>query len=251
MPKKGEHMTKEARDKLSASCMGRIPWNKGIPHKESTKQKMREKKIGIPLSEEHKKNLSISHKGQIPNITTESIEKNRLKHLGKNASEETRKKMSQSHIGREPSFKGKKHSEKTKEKMSISHKGKRKSPETRKRMSGENNNRWNGGITPLLKTIRELPEMSEWRNKVMTRDNYRDCFTGSKGSGNLEAHHIIPFSTILKKYKIESVSDALQCKELWDIHNGVTMFKESHSLHHKKYKNAVLPKEYYSKKENN
>ena len=241
-------MTEGAKAKLSASRKGVVPWNRGVPHKDETKEKMRAKKIGIPLSEEHKKNLSISHKGQIPNVTPESKEKNRQKHLGKKASEETKEKMSIAHRGKATTT-GMKHSDETKEKMSDAHKGKPKSLETRKKMSGENNNRWNGGITPFLKTLRMLPEMYKWRSKVMERDDYRDCFTGIRGNGDLEVHHIVPFSKLLKTHNIKTIEDALSCKELWNIDNGVTMFKDTHVDHHKKYKNSILPKEYYSRKD--
>ena len=83
----------------------------------------------------------------------------------------------------------------------------------------------------------------------MERDDYRDCFTGIRGNGDLEVHHIVPFSKLLKEYDIKTVEDALSCKELWDTNNGVTMFKDTHMDHHKKYKNSILPKEYYSKKD--
>ena len=78
---------------------------------------------------------------------------------------------------------------------------------------------------------------------------YRDCFTGIRG-GDLEVHHIVPFSKLLKVHDIKTLEDALSCKELWDIDNGVTMFKDTHIDHHKRYKNSILPKEYYSRKDN-
>lgn len=36
----------------------------GIPKSEATKQKMRDAKLGVPKSAEHKKNMSISHKAR-------------------------------------------------------------------------------------------------------------------------------------------------------------------------------------------
>ena len=249
MPKKGEHMTEEAKAKLSASRKGMVPWNKGVPHKDESKEKMRAKKIGIPLSEEHKKNLSISHKGQIPNVTPESKEKNRQKHLGKKASDKTKELMSIARKGKETWNKGKEMPTGTGEKISKKITGLKRTESTRSKMRGENNNRWNGGITPFLKTLRMLPEMNKWRLEVMKRDDYRDCFAGIRGSGDLEVHHIIPFSKLLKAHNIKTVEDAILCKELWDIENGITMFKDTHTDHHKRYKNSILPKEYYSRKD--
>ena len=193
--------------------------------------------------------------------------------VGTTASDITKQKMSESHVGQPSYWKGKTIPQETRDKMSASHKdqipwnkgipssqeakdnqskslyGKPKSLETRKNMGGQNNNRWRGGITPFLKTLRMLPEMYEWRSEVMERDDYRDRFTGIRGNGNLEVHHIIPFSQLLKDYNIKTIEDAINCKELWDIENGVTMFKDTHMNHHKKYKNSILPREYYSRKD--
>ena len=61
MPAKGQHLSKESRQKLSQSCMGRTPWNKGIPITEEARQKLSEarKKItGWHHSEETKAKLS-------------------------------------------------------------------------------------------------------------------------------------------------------------------------------------------------
>lgn len=239
--------TKEHCENISKSCKGRTPWNRGIPHTQETKDLMSIKKKGIPLSDEHKKHLSESHKGQKPHVTPESIEKNRAAHLGKKLSEETKIKMSKSRKGRSAWNKGVPSSEETKKKQSGSLKGKPKSMEHRKNMSGERNHKWKGGVSELDKAIRELPEMYIWKYNVMKRDDFRDCFTGIRGNHNLEVHHIKPLSIIIQEYNIKTIEDALNCKELWDIDNGVTMFKESHIEHHKKYGLEILPKEYYFK----
>jgi NUMOD3 motif len=244
----GGPKSEEAKKNMSNSMKGRIPWNAGIPHTEETKEKMRLKKIGIPLSEEHKKKIGISNKGNVPNITPESIEKNRIAHLGKEASDITKQKMSASHKGQQ-TFKGMTHSPESKKLMSIAHKGKPKSEETRKNMSGQRNNRWRGGVTPFLKSVRELPEMYKWKSDIMKRDDYRDCFTGDRGNHDLEVHHIIPMSIILIRNNIDTIEDAINCKALWDLNNGVTMFKESHLKHHNKYGMSILPKEYYFRTE--
>ena len=242
--------TKEHCENISKSATGRVPWNKGIPHTEESKEKMRQKKLGIPLSEDHKKHLSESHKGQTPHVTPESIEKNRIAHLGKKLSEETKRKMSVSRKGRKVWNKGIPSSETAKRNQSIALTGKPKTMEHRKNMSGARNHNWKGGVSQLDKAIRELPEMYIWKYNVMKRDNFRDCFTGIRGNHNLEVHHIKPLAIIIQEYNIKTIEDALNCKELWDTNNGVTMFKESHIEHHKKYGLKVLPKEYYFQKRN-
>jgi hypothetical protein len=159
-------------------------------------------------------------------------------------------KMSKSRKGRVTWNKGIPASEESKKKQSDALKGKPKSLEHRKNMSGERNHNWKGGLSELDKAIRELPEMYIWKYEVMKRDDFRDCFTGIRGNHNLEVHHIKALSIIIQEYNIQTIEDALNCKELWDIDNGVTMFKESHIDHHKKYGLQTLPKEYYFKKEN-
>lgn len=67
---------------------------------------------------------------------------------------------------------------------------------------GENNNRWNGGITELNHYLRGL--LSEWKIKSLEKYNYSCCLTGIKGC--LEIHHIYPFNSI--------VEDTLRCLNL-------------------------------------
>lgn len=67
---------------------------------------------------------------------------------------------------------------------------------------------------------------------MFEKDDYRDWYTGIKG-GNLEAHHIVKFEDILRKYDIKTLDEARECKELWDVDNGITMNKSSHKWHHK------------------
>jgi hypothetical protein len=240
--------TEEHCENISKSCIGRVPWNKNIPHKQSTKDKMSAKKKDIPLSEEHKKHLSESHMGQIPHITPESIEKNRVAHLNKKASQDTKDLMSIAHKGQEAWNKGQKMPDGTGEKISKKNKGKRRKESTRNKMRGENNHNWKGGVSELDKAIRELPEMYIWKYNVMKRDNFCDCFTGTMGNHNLVVHHIKPLSVIIQEYNIKTIEDALNCEEMWDIENGITMFEESHIDHHQKYGLKVLSKEYFKKK---
>jgi hypothetical protein len=111
--------------------------------------------------------------------------------------------------------------------LSIEHK--KKLRECMKgRFVGNLNNNWKGGITPLIQKIRFCFEYRQWRSDIFTRDNFtcQEC-EYNKG-GNLEAHHIKPFSKIIEKYNIKTLEEAKVCEELWDINNGITLCKKCH-----------------------
>jgi len=74
--------------------------------------------------------------------------------------------------------------------------------------------------------IMELKEYKDWRFKVFKRDGFtcRECL---KYSG-VEAHHIKSMSSVLRENKVKTIEDARNCKELWDIKNGITLCEECH-----------------------
>jgi len=178
---------------------------------------------------------------------------------GKTSSEETRKKISEAKKGEKNPLYGKHHSEITKFKMSEAQKGiknhmygkhlseehKKKmsktfkeniSPERKKQMSeverGEKNHAWKGGITSFAKLIRRSFQCRQWVSDVYTRDDFTCQECGQIG-GKLNVHHYKSFSSILKKYKIITLEEALECVELFNINNGITLCKECHRKLHK------------------
>jgi len=136
---------------------------------------------------------------------------------GKTTSEKTKIKMSESH-------KGIKFSKKTRQKMSENRKGKKHSNKTKEKLSlaklGILNPQWKGGITPQSEIIRKSNKYKKWRNAVLKKNNYICQITGKTGT-NLEAHHIINFSSYKEKR--------------FHINNGITIHKKIHKLFHKKY----------------
>jgi len=85
--KKGSIMTNESRLKMSLSKKGKPGVRLGLKHSESSKLKMSLSHKGIKLSDERRKNMSLSRIGN----------KNSL---GRKQSKETREKMRLSHIQR-------------------------------------------------------------------------------------------------------------------------------------------------------
>lgn len=99
---------------------------------------------------------------------------------------------------------------------------------------GENNPSWKGGVTKLVNKIRNSDEYNKWRKKIFSRDKYKCVLCDSKTYIN--AHHKKEFSILIKNNKINSFEEALKCKELWYINNGVTLCLKCHSKFHPKVK---------------
>jgi hypothetical protein len=179
---------------------GYIPWNKGIP-----------------TSEENKRKISEAIKG----------ENNPM--YGKHHSKETREKMSKA-------LKGKRFSEERKEekrKYMLGNKyrlGSSSSEETKEKISKSllgNKRNWQGGKTFLGFAIRQCFKYRQWRDDVFTRDKFTCQECGQIG-GKLHSHHIKSFSSIMQKYEITNLQEALNCEELWSINNGITLCKKCH-----------------------
>jgi len=105
---------------------------------------------------------------------------------------------------------------------------------------GKNNPSWEGGITPLRKSIRGLIQSTDWRNSCFIRDNYtcQKCF---KVGGYLEVdHNPKPFSNIFMEFlQHYSEYDPIKDNEVliklsktwepfWDINNGKTLCEDCH-----------------------
>ena len=99
--------------------------------------------------------------------------------------------------------------------------------ESRNRFIGKNNPNWNGGATSFIKQIKNCFKFRQWKLGVLKKDNKICQHCGS--IKNLETHHIKEFLTILKENKIETLEQALNCEELWDLNNGLTLCKECHN----------------------
>ena len=99
---------------------------------------------------------------------------------------------------------------------------------------GKNCNNWKGGITPLTLLIRANFNNRQWISDIFTRDNFTCQMCGDNRGSNLNAHHIKSFSKIIQFYEITTLEEALDCEELWNINNGITLCEECHKKIHKK-----------------
>ena len=94
-------------------------------------------------------------------------------------------------------------------------------------------------ITPLNQLIRTSFKYRLWRSDVFTRDNFVCQKCVKKGAGDLNVHHLKPISKILAEYKIKTYDEALNCEELWNVNNGITLCWECHCILHPKLKNLI------------
>jgi 5-methylcytosine-specific restriction endonuclease McrA len=195
---KYQEVNNSFRDIKGRFIKGNIPFDRtGIPHTEETKKKLKEKRAG------RKPNLGHHH--------TESFkekQRERLKEQWKNG----KRKPHYGHI--------------------TSVEQKRLLSEMRR---GNKNPGWIDGRSKLAHQIRRCFEYRQWRSDIFTRDNFT-CQECEFRGGYLAAHHIKEFYKIIEEYKIKTLEEALNCEELWNINNGITLCKECHEKT-KKYVN--------------
>lgn len=111
-------------------------------------------------------------------------------------------------------------------------KGHKESLETKikrvKKLSGENQWNWKGGITSLNMQVRGCFKTRQWRSDVFQRDDYTCQHCGLRGV-YLEADHYPKlFYLIMQENNIKSIEEALNCEELWNINNGRTLCRKCH-----------------------
>ena len=163
------------------------------------------------LLEEHKRKISISHKGKEHSEETKrkisEASKKRFKDkknypfYGKHHTKETIKKQSILKIGEKNSMFGKPRPKKIREKISNTKKGKARSD-----ICGEKNPAWRGGYEPYYGA-----NWTQQRRLTRKRDNYTCQKCGIQENGREhDVHHIIPFREFgLKRYKEANSLDNL------------------------------------------
>jgi 5-methylcytosine-specific restriction endonuclease McrA len=93
--------------------------------------------------------------------------------------------------------------------------------------SGSNAWNWKGKITSLKSQIYRHYKARQWRSDVFTKDNFTCQWCGNRSY--LEAHHIKEQYKIIEENKIKTLEEALNCEELWNINNGITLCKNCHN----------------------
>jgi 5-methylcytosine-specific restriction endonuclease McrA len=96
---------------------------------------------------------------------------------------------------------------------------------------GKKASNWKGGVTPIQRQIRSNFLYRLWRSDVFIRENYtcQDCYVHG---GYLEAHHIKPVSSIIAENCIRTLIELIECSEMWNINNGITLCLRCHKKRH-------------------
>jgi len=157
-------------------------------------------------------------------------------------------------------------SEGTKRKLSEILKGKKKPPftiEHRKKISeagkiprpwvrGEKSHFWKGGVAELSKRIKSSFKYGKWRETVFQRDNWTCQKCGKRGGTILHPHHKKSLTSILEENNIKTLKDALDCEELWDVNNGITLcincHKKTETYGWNKYNERFLKKQEFKER---
>ena len=165
---------------------------------------------------------------------------------GKKMPIKAKRKMSKSKKGKIPSNLEILHSDpEIKKKRNQSLKKFWENPDYRQQFSksriGEKNPSWKGGRGKLQELIRKSLEYRKWKDAILKKYNYTSEIARKH---NLQVHHLLPFNFILEENNIKTSEEALNCKELWDINNGVVLKKGHHRiitiLEHQKSTNELI-----------
>jgi hypothetical protein len=87
--------------------------------------------------------------------------------------------------------------------------------------------------TPSLKLkIRNTTKYLNWRLSILKRDNFtcKICHTSMKDDKSLrvEVHHAKTFNDICNENNVTTLEQALECKELWNLNNGISTCYKCH-----------------------
>ena len=81
-------------------------------------------------------------------------------------------------------------------------------------------------IRDRVKLVRNCLKYDVWRQKVLKRD----IQTYPKIPKGTCVHHLVPLEKLVRKHKIKTEWDAINCKELWDSNNGIALRMCEHKV---------------------
>lgn len=211
---------------------------KGSKHTIESRRKIVEARKKQVITEEHKRKISIKLKGRKPKFSVAGWNKGKENtwNKGKPRSEETKRKIGEAQMGeKNHAWRGGKKEYRCttcgkifeQYEYQVIKNNVRHCSRACSLRRGIMHHAWKGGITPLVRIIRNCPKYKKWRDDNFLRDNYTCVWCGARsGKDNpviIHADHIKPFALIMKQNKIKTFQQALDCKELWGLSNGRTL----------------------------
>ena len=194
----------QKRNSKGQFIKGMTPWNKGLPPEK--------------------------HHNWGKHLSKETREKIRKANTGKSGTrrgvvltEETKRKMSLAAMGKKNHQYGKPGYWKGKKRGKMPVEWRKKISETHLKQVAYNYK----GTTKLFERIRKSFKYRQWRSDVFTRDDFTCQECGERGC-YIVAHHIYRFARIMEDYKIKTFEEAMNCEELWNINNGLTLCLDCH-----------------------
>lgn len=218
-----------------------------------TRRKLRESHLGKHLSEETKQKMSESQKKRFQAMTKHPL---KGRHLPKFTrirmsralkghaalsfvmSDETKRKISRTTTGVPKTEKhkrnmskarmGGKNSKQCRLNISNALKGRSLSIEHRLNIS-RGCLKGHDAKSPLILRLRHNWKYRQWRSDIFTRDNFTCQKCGHRGR-ILNAHHLESLADLMIINDIKTLKQALECEELWNLNNGVTLCMRCHHL---------------------
>lgn len=83
----------------------------------------------------------------------------------------------------------------------------------------------------LKRDLRNCKEYKDWREDIIKKCEGKCSVCGQQGR-DIQVHHKKEFKKILEEYKIQTLEQGINCKELWDINNGTCLCSFHHYEEH-------------------
>lgn len=75
----------------------------------------------------------------------------------------------------------------------------------------------------LINYIRSCGKYTNWKKRILERDNYRCVLCGVSEAIMEVDHYPKPFSAIFNEFSFKTLQETASCAILWDINNGRTL----------------------------
>lgn len=79
-------------------------------------------------------------------------------------------------------------------------------------------------LKKLISKIRRHPKYKKWRIKVLKKDGW------TEQDKKIQCHHREEISSLIEKYGISTVEEAIECTELWKTSLGITLSRGEHFI---------------------